>query len=390
MVNIQHDDLAQIFVHTANMIARDWQMCQAIWQSPLLPLQSETKDDCSSTASAIGTGRRFKHDFIRYLNSYGRNRTGNLISQLEKFNFSTIKAAFVASVPTKTSPSTSNDTCHTLWGWPGLQQVLGQISSATDHGDKANVVVQVSSIASVGQKWLDAFFGVLATSKDNGKTKPKFNIMFPTADEIRRSITGYETGGSIHMKLQSTTQQKQLAHIRPLLVCWDGNAENEAYQEGFVHEMHQAGRNRAAPHIKTFMRFSSDKMDRLDWAMLTSANLSTQAWGAMPSNDDQVRICSYEAGVVVWPELYNSSGSNESRDEKDCVFVPTFKTDIPVVSQISAPGINQKHSGITPNVVVGIRMPYDLPLCPYPKDVFPWCATASHSEPDCKGLRWSI
>ena len=74
-----------------------------------------------------------------------------------------------------------------------------------------------------------------------------------------------------------------------------------------------------------------------------------------------VRICSYEIGVLVWPELYGDGA----------VMVPTFKTD--------TPEIGGKHDA---SIVVGARMPYDLPLRPYSKEDVPWCATASYTEPD--------
>ena len=38
----------------------------------------------------------------------------------------------------------------------------------------------------------------------------------------------------------------------------------------------KARRHPAAPHIKTYVRFSDESMQTVDWAMMTSANLSTQ------------------------------------------------------------------------------------------------------------------
>lgn len=39
-------------------------------------------------------------------------------------------------------------------------------------------------------------------------------------------------------------------------------------------------------------------------------------------------------------------------------------------------------------IVVGWRMPYDLPLIPYGKDDMPWCTTEPCSEPDWTGRVW--
>ena len=71
---------------------------------------------------------------------------------------------------------------------------------------------------------------------------------------------------------------------------------------------------KAAPHIKTYVRYAEklpSKAAGVVWALLTSANLSTQAWGGGEAvakgkgkGKVEVRICSYEAGVLVYPELF--------------------------------------------------------------------------------------
>lgn len=234
----------------------------------------------------------------------------------------------------------------------------------------------MSSIASLGQtdKWLkDVFFRSLAQSERKGKESktntPKYSIIFPTADEIRRSLNGYGSGGSIHMKIQSAPQQKQLQYMRPYLRHWAGDAVMETNSTA----IRDAGRRRAAPHIKTYIRFSDkERMDSIDWAMLTSANLSTQAWGAGVNANDEVRICSWEIGVVVWPALF----ADDPDAAQESMMVPCFKKDIP------------GHEDGKESVRVGLRMPYDLPLIDYGVDENPWCATASHSEPDWMGQRW--
>ncbi|KAE8146098.1 tyrosyl-DNA phosphodiesterase-domain-containing protein [Aspergillus avenaceus] len=214
----------------------------------------------------------------------------------------------------------------------------------------------MSSVASLGQtdKWLRVFLDALAPAPCT------MSIVFPTDDEIRRSLNGYGSGGSIHMKVQSAAQQRQLQYMRPYLAHWAGDRESDAGKQ-------DAGRRRAAPHVKSYIRFCDEKMDSVDWAMVTSANLSTQAWGAAVNAAGEVRICSYEIGVVVWPQLYSAAA-----------MVPTFKADCPPSTTDSVDG------------VIGLRMPYDLPLTPYKEDDAPWCATASHTEPDWLGQTWTV
>jgi tyrosyl-DNA phosphodiesterase 1 len=126
-----------------------------------------------------------------------------------------------------------------------------------------------------------------------------------------------------------------------------------------------AGRKRAAPHIKTFVRYGKES---IDWALVTSANLSKQAWGEAPNkkSNDEVRICSYEIGVLVWPGLF----------AEDAIMKPTFKTDTPIV------GDDEEN-----RTVVGFRMPYSLPLQRFGQEK-PWVPTMSYDVPDWKGQLW--
>lgn len=173
------------------------------------------------------------------------------------------------------------------------------------------------------------------------------------------------------MKLQSAAQQKQLQYLKPYLCHWAGDQDDDitlGVGKSTRPEKREAGRRRAAPHIKTYIQFSDKTtMDRIDWAMITSANLSTQAWGASPNKDGEVRICSWEIGVIVWPQLISNN--------KEAEMVPCFKTDIPHVETSGFP-------------VVGLRMPYDLPLTKYRSHDVPWSATTVHLEPDWLGQTW--
>lgn len=247
-------------------------------------------------------------------------------------------------------------------------------------------------------------------SSPGNRSRPKYSIIFPTPDEIRRSLNGYGSGDSIHMKLQSAAQQKQLQYMRPYLCRWAGDREDltgdpmPTSGTGQIRETpaetcilkREAGRRRAAPHIKTYIRFSdAARMDRIDWAMVTSANLSTQAWGAAPNANGEVRICSWEIGVTIWPGLFAETNKVSGVREDDEIsgnnglveMVPCFKSDRP-----NSVAFEEKQAGgrkdTSPSVIVGFRMPYDLPLIPYAADDMPWCATATYSEPDWLGQTW--
>ncbi|KAL5366310.1 tyrosyl-DNA phosphodiesterase-domain-containing protein [Aspergillus floccosus] len=377
MILLRHDELAQVVIHTANMIPGDWaNMCQAVWRSPLLPLRKDNGAE-PGDAAKIGSGMRFKRDLLAYLNHYGSKKTGPLVDQLRRYDFGAVRAALIASVPSKQKINATDSQRTTLWGWPALKDVVRGIPLRPAGGSKSagapHIVTQISSVASLGQtdKWLkDVFFKSLSSDPT-----AKYSVIFPTDDEIRRSLNGYGSGGSIHMKIQSAPQQKQLQYMRPYLCHWAGDRDDGSSTGTATSHKRDAGRRRAAPHIKTYIRFSDTKsMDSVDWAMVTSANLSTQAWGAAPNAAGEVRISSYEIGVVVWPPLFADS------DAESAVMVPCFKQDTPAFVE---------REGSVSSVVVGLRMPYDLPLTSYTQKDTPWCATATHTEPDWLGQTWT-
>ena len=367
IITVRHDDLAQVCIFTANLIEQDWEMCQAVWRSPLLPLL-QIKDNPKGT-DRIGSGLRFKHDLLSYLRAY-RNKLKDLASTLEKFDFGAVRAALVASTPCRQDLD-EEGSAGTSWGWPGLKKVLDQIpcKSLTPR-----IIVQISSVATLGVQdtyLRKTIFATLARSLDQPGARPKFAIVFPTADEVRRSINGYACGASIHMKIQTSAQVKQLNYLREFLCRWAPDLREEK-------DVKRAGRRRTGPHIKTYIRFSDESMANIDWAMVTSANLSKQAWGAEADKGGAVRICSYEIGVVVWPALWKESSTDQVK------MVPTFKRDYPT------DGGSEDQSPGSVDARVGFRMPYDLPLVSYKKDDEPWCATKGYTEPDNFGRVWRV
>ncbi|KAF3394645.1 hypothetical protein F1880_004869 [Penicillium rolfsii] len=414
MIILRHDDLAQVVIHTANMIYGDWSnMTQAVWRSPLLPLQKPGMPATASVKPEFATGARFKRDLLSYLKAYGPKKTWPLVQELNRFDFASVRAALVASTPSKQVFSNLDSDKATIWGWPALRDTMSRMpihfkprKADQSPAVKPHIAIQVrflpnplsppsnihqiSSIASLGQtdKWLkDIFFKALAPTSTN--SQPKFSIIFPTPDEIRRSLEGYGSGGSIHMKTQSAPQQKQLKYMRPYLCHWAGDVGSSTSNCIDLSEetplKREAGRARAAPHIKTYIRYTNaDSLDSIDWAMVTSANLSTQAWGAAVNPSGEVRISSWEIGVVLWPELFldETSTKMNGAGSATALMVPCFKRDQP---DVPPPDRERSDGALT---VVGFRMPYDLPLTPYSASDEPWCATASHPTPDWRGQSW--
>lgn len=404
MVLFRHDDLAQVVILTANFIERDFSMSQAIWRTPLLPLDN-TVHSSSDPMPPLGSGIRFKHDLLAYCRGYSRNGAAtlpDLVSQLQEYDFSAVRGALIGSIPGLQMPGQFEPEDQDRigrWGLPALKRILSSIPSnpapSSDPNSQPQIIAQVSSVASVGEKWLlKTLTPTLTTIRpltapQNPHPKPKISIIFPTADSIRICIEGYGSGGSIHMKTASTAQAKQLAVLKPMLCHWSsqGTSQPSNAADRRPEPRRQTGRGRAAPHIKTYVRFTSASMTRIDWAMMTSANLSTQAWGSSPNAGGEVRISSYELGVVVWPALWDDaeqggSGSGRCRAR----MVPVFGGDMPVEDDEER---KENDDGLgKEGVTVGWRMPYDLPLVPYGEDEKPWCATEACDEPDWMGRVW--
>lgn len=384
LVLFRHDDTAQVIIHTANMIAKDWtNMTNGVWMSPPLPKLPQPAHQTPPTRGPVGSGSRFKYDLLRYLWMYDKLRR-SLVEDLKKYDFSAVRGALVASVPGSHPVEQQRDT--TSWGWHGLRETLKDVPTQPGPSD---IAVQISSIASLGLKddWLQrTLFDSLAASRpppalsssgSRAPPRPRFKILFPTPDEIRQSLDGYASGGSIHTKIATPSQEKQFGYMRPLLHHWTGDSPDGvsgsasvASEDGINRPdlPRDAGRGRAAPHIKTYIRYGEKS---IDWALLTSANVSRQAWGGAANSAGKMRIASWEVGVLVWPALL--AGDDHAK------MIGTFKTDEPDDE-------TEEENGSS--AVVGLRIPYNLPLKKYGDAEVPWVATMSHTQPDWMGQRW--
>ncbi|KAK8167690.1 tyrosyl-DNA phosphodiesterase I [Phyllosticta citrichinensis] len=484
LIHFRADDTAQVVIHTANMIPQDWtNMTQAVWRSPLLPLllpeltTTPSNSVHSQQRHPIGSGPRFGSDLNAYLSAYGA-RLRPLANRIAHHDFRGVRAALVASVPGRVKLNECDSARRTAWGWVGLQEVLaarpqshsaGATGAETeeDNQGKGVVVAQVSSIASLGatDKWLQHFHAVLSTPASSANSsspaaqpadadKLPLRIVFPTPAEIRRSLDGYASGGSIHTKTQANaTQRKQAEYLRPYMCRWNAAAAAASPGQQTCRQTSgwgDAQRGIAAPHVKTYVRFSrsvddsanTDDVVGVEWALLTSANLSTQAWGALATqptsagsgkkkttrcgdgdgaSGSDVRICSWEVGVCVWPGLFaaattsadaaagENDGDNNNNNNDAAIITPVFSVDRPPAvhnasslqyqdqdqkDETRAKGkAREKERGERQpkgpaSVFVGLRLPYSLPLARYVPGDDMWCASAAYGEVDRWGSVW--
>ncbi|KAF4017716.1 hypothetical protein G4228_008519, partial [Cervus hanglu yarkandensis] len=171
-------------------------------------------------------------------------------------------------------------------------RLLKEHASPIPKAESWPVIGQFSSIGSMGadeSKWLcSEFKESLVTlgreSRTLGSAVP-LHLIYPSVENVRTSLEGYPAGGSLPYSIQT--------------------AEKQNWLHSYFHKWSAdtSGRSNAMPHIKTYMRASPD-FSQIAWFLVTSANLSKAAWGALEKNGAQLMIRSYELGVLFLPSAF--------------------------------------------------------------------------------------
>lgn len=336
MMLLLYKDGLRVIIHTANMVPSDWaQKTQAVWVGPLCPrLAPGSKNGDSETG--------FRADLLSYLSAYGDMHINEWCHYIRTHDFSAVKVFLVGSVPGRhTGPRKS------CFGHLRLRNLLSQHGPSKDLvSNHWPLVAQFSSIGSLGasaESWLlGEFLSSLSTTKGSVVTARSvpLKLVFPSVDDVRCSLEGYPAGASIPYSIVTADKQRWL--------------------DSYFHrwKSDRLGRSAASPHIKTYTRLSPSSK-QIAWLLVTSANLSKAAWGALEKNGSQLMIRSYELGVLLFPANFGQA--------------TTF-----VVSD-----------GSSGNDALFLPLPYDVPLVPYKKDDEPWTWDSQHRElPDRFGNMW--
>ncbi|XP_078673638.1 tyrosyl-DNA phosphodiesterase 1-like isoform X2 [Branchiostoma floridae x Branchiostoma belcheri] len=337
MMFLLYEDSLRIVIHTANLIQQDWhQKTQGVWLSPRFPKLPE-----GSAPSSGDSSTNFKADLLAYLAAYRKPALEEWRKHIQEHDMSEARVHIVASVPGRHQGGNKNQ-----WGHLKLRQVFqARGPPAADLVKGWPVVGQFSSIGSLGadaQKWLcGEWLASLATVRGKpsltlGSRQPQLQLIYPSVNNVRSSLEGYPAGGSLPYSINTARKQP---YLNKFLHQWSASAR---------------GRTRASPHIKTYTRTSPD-CDRLAWFLVTSANLSKAAWGALEKNGAQLMIRSYEIGVLFLPQDF---GEN---------------TTFAVNTSCSVP----------------FPIPYDLPPLPYSTNDQPWVVDIPYvNKPDSHGCIW--
>ncbi|XP_014475675.1 PREDICTED: probable tyrosyl-DNA phosphodiesterase [Dinoponera quadriceps] len=302
------DDGIRVVVSTANLYTQDWEnRTQGLWVSPHLPPLPESADSTDGESPT-----NFKKDFERYLSKYRNSALTEWIWAVRKADFSAVNVFFVASVP-----GTHSNFEIDSWGHRKLAQILSRHATLPPDAPQWSLIAQCSSIGSLGpnyESWLSKeIIPSMSRETTQGlKSHPKFQFIYPSVENYKRSFDFQTLSSCLPYSLKMHSKQQW---IESYLYQWKST---------------RIERDRAIPHIKSYMRISPD-LKSIPWFVLTSANLSKAAWGVQRSN---YYITNYEAGVVFLPKFITGTTTFPIEDEEDPA-VPIF------------------------------RIPYDLPLCRY-------------------------
>nr|XP_003939917.2 tyrosyl-DNA phosphodiesterase 1 isoform X2 [Saimiri boliviensis boliviensis]XP_003939918.2 tyrosyl-DNA phosphodiesterase 1 isoform X2 [Saimiri boliviensis boliviensis]XP_010348885.2 tyrosyl-DNA phosphodiesterase 1 isoform X2 [Saimiri boliviensis boliviensis] len=283
MMLLLYEEGLRVVIHTSNLIHADWhQKTQGIWLSPLYPrIVDGTHKSGESTT-------HFKADLISYLMAYNAPSLKEWIDVIHKHDLSETNVYLIGSTPGRFQGSQKDN-----WGHFRLRKLLKDHASSIPNAETWPVVGQFSSIGSLGadeSKWLCSEFkeSMLTLGKESktpGKSSVPLYLIYPSVENVRTSLEGYPAGGSLPYSIQT--------------------AEKQNWLHSYFHKWsaETSGRSRAMPHIKTYMRPSPD-FSRIAWFLITSANLSKAAWGALEKNGTQLMIRSYELGVLFLPSAF--------------------------------------------------------------------------------------
>ncbi|KAJ3670391.1 hypothetical protein LUZ60_010715 [Juncus effusus] len=264
----------RIAIHTANYIHIDWNnKTQGVW------MQDFPFKNVNSSNSNNNFRSPFENDLVEYLASLkwpeftvNIPNIGNVAfnaSFFRKFDYSNAKVRLVGSVP-----GYHTGTNLTKWGHMKLRKIL-QESIFDKEFIKSPLIYQFSSLGSLDEKWLTEFQNSLSAGSTEDRCQLGIGqplIVFPTVEDVRCSIEGYSAGGAI----PSPQKNVEKEFLKKYWAKWKAD---------------HVGRCRAMPHIKTYTRYNGQN---IAWFLLTSANLSKAAWGALQKNNTQLMIRSYE------------------------------------------------------------------------------------------------
>lgn len=337
MMLLWYEEGFRVVILTSNLIRADWyQKTQGMWMSPLYPRLPAGSAEVEGESPTM-----FKRDLLEYLAAYRAPELSDWLQRIREHDLSETRVYLIGSTPGRYVGSNMEK-----WGHLRLRKLLHDHTQPISNEQKWSVICQFSSIGSMGldkTKWLAGEFQRTLTTlgRSSVRPDPPVHLVYPSVEDVRTSLEGYPAGGSLPYSIQ--TAQRQL-WLHSYFHRWQAEA---------------SGRSNAMPHIKTYMRASPD-FTQLAWFLVTSANLSKAAWGALEKNNTQIMVRSYELGVLYLPSAFNMTS------------FPVETNPFPATSPSTS-----------------FPVPFDLPPTPYSGKDQPWIWNIPYSQaPDTHGNIW--
>ncbi|EFJ50373.1 hypothetical protein VOLCADRAFT_88920 [Volvox carteri f. nagariensis] len=300
----------RLIIHTANCVYPDCNdKTQGLW------VQDFPRKDTVAAAAPVST---FEQDLVAYFRALALPpaMANPLFEAIAMHDFSFARGTLVASVPGYHRGTAAVQS----YGHMRLRRLLEQVplpscfaaegsscgtASSSSAVPPEGLIIQCSSMGSFDQAWLvDEMGASLAACRRQPPPPPPpprplaaappprpsgppgcgplpLAVVWPTVEEVRNSIEGWNAGRSIPGPSRNVSKP----FMGRYYARWGGEA---------------VGRQRAMPHIKTYTRYRGQQ---LAWFLVTSHNLSKAAWGELQKNGSQLMIRSYELGVLVTPAL---------------------------------------------------------------------------------------
>lgn len=266
----------RIFLSTANNVTQDWgPKTQGGWMRDFPRKIGEGEMNGFGTELTNFLSKCVPDDIMR-----------DVQRELNCIDFSAADAHLVASVP-----GVHRGEDLTRFGHMRLRTLLS--NESIPESGAARTVCQFSSLGSIRQQWLEGeFAATLFASKERTTSHSQpmmqgddIQIVFPTVEQVVNSLEGIIAGASLPVRADKLNRP----HIKNRLHRWQAQ---------------QSGRQRAIPHIKTYLRYDVHNPNEFHWIFLGSFNLSVAAWGRLQGArgkrpPDRINILSYELGVLM-------------------------------------------------------------------------------------------
>ncbi|KAL3671324.1 hypothetical protein V7S43_003254 [Phytophthora oleae] len=347
-----YPDKARVAIFTANFLSNDWNTkTQGVWYQDFeLKVLADSEDEEKEAAESSEGVSAFEDDLIYYLSSLGAPVKA-FCEELKRFDFSAARVALVPSIP-----GVHKGKDMERYGHLRVRSLLKMYNvPPTDNP----LICQFSSLGSLDEKWL---FGEFAESFLPGKKNissrsmpvQALHIIWPSVTDVQNSLEGWNSGRSIPCPLKN---------MKPFL---------HKYLRKWAPppDLH---RQNAMPHTKSYARFNpnDDKAGELDWAIVTSSNLSKAAWGSLQKNETQFMIRSYELGVMFLPPL----------------LAQRSKGTPPRLVTIGSTGAERSGVAVSDRQPTELLpLPFSFPLATYnPKEDEPWVWDLVRESPDIFG-----